>query len=563
MTPEQLFTHFDRLSEAPDAIPRLRGFVLDLAFRGALTNAQHGDGTAQDLLREIADVRSQSSSTSRVAGAAGAEAPPFDLPARWTWAKLEDIFAYDVGINRAPGELAPEGWLLDLEDIEKDTSVLLRRATVKERTPQSTKTEFQRGDILYGKLRPYLNKVIVAPEPGYATTEIVALRPYVPLPPRFCMLALRRPDVVERVTRLGQGTKMPRLRTKDALESFFPLPPRAEQRRIVVKVDELMALCDRLEAAQGKRERRRDRLATTALASLTAPQASASGTSFRDSAPFAIANVHRLFARPDQVAALRDAIHAIAVSGGLVRQDSSESIEHQLTEADAVRADVAVSDRRADPRPQTLLAEELRWNIPSAWVWRALADLVLFIDYRGKTPTKVASGIRLITAKNVKPRVIAAEPQEFISADEYGRWMTRGLPAVGDVLFTTEAPMGNASVVRSAERFALAQRIIDFRAYGAVDPDFLVLYLLSPQFQSILDHTATGLTAKGIKAAKLKRLPVAVPPLQEQRRIVAKVEELLRVSDELQDALSKVQANRVRLLDTLLRDALAGVGVGR
>jgi type I restriction enzyme S subunit len=76
-----------------------------------------------------------------------------------------------------------------------------------------------------GKLRPYLTKVLVADEPGYSTTEIVAIRPFVPLCSEYCALALRRPDFVDYVTRLGQGTKMPRLRTEDAIVSPFPLPP--------------------------------------------------------------------------------------------------------------------------------------------------------------------------------------------------------------------------------------------------------------------------------------------------------------------------------------------------
>jgi type I restriction enzyme S subunit len=96
--------------------------------------------------------------------------------------------------------------------------------------------------------------------------------------------------------------------------------------------------------------------------------------------------------------------------------------------------------------------------------------------------------------------------------------------------------MGNAAVVRLTERFALAQRVICFRLYGSLNPDFLVLQLLARPFQAILDKAATGLTAKGIgiKATKLKRLPIVVPPLAEQQRIVAKVDDLMAVCDKLE-----------------------------
>ena len=173
--------------------------------------------------------------------------PDQDLPRSWKWVALSTVFLYDAGIKQEPKALSPNMWLLELEDIEKDTGRLLTRVQASERKSKSTKSEFRVGDILYGKLRPYLNKTLVADEPGYSTTEIVALRSYLPLCSEYCALALRRSDFVNYVTNLGQGTKMPRLRTKDALVAPFPLPPLAEQYRIVTKVNELMTLCDQLE----------------------------------------------------------------------------------------------------------------------------------------------------------------------------------------------------------------------------------------------------------------------------------------------------------------------------
>jgi type I restriction enzyme S subunit len=204
-----------------------------------------------------------------------------------------------------------------------------------------------------------------------------------------------------------------------------------------------------------------------------------------------------------------------------------------------------------------LLAAECLWDVPPNWDWRGLADLALFIDYRGKTPTKTDSGIRLITAKNVRRGFINLEPEEFITEATYNAWMTRGLPRNGDILFTTEAPMGNAAVVRRDEKFGLAQRVINFRLYSDLDSDFMVLQLLSRSFQMILDKTATGLTAKGIKAAKLRRLPLAVPPLAEQHRIVAKVNELLALCDRLEAQLTTTQTESQRLLEAVLHEALS------
>ena len=116
--------------------------------------------------------------------------------------------------------------------------------------------------------------------------------------------------------------------------------------------------------------------------------------------------------------------------------------------------------------------------------------------------------------------------------------------------------MGNAATVRLHEKFGLAQRVINFRPYGDLDADFLVLQLLSLPFQEILDATATGLTAKGIKAAKLKRLPLAIPPIPEQRRIVAKVNQLMVLCDQLDARLTTNATARHQFLEATLEEGL-------
>lgn len=253
MNAERLFKNFDRLVNAPAAIPRFRRFILDLAVRGKLVPQDPSDEPASELLKRI------EAEKARLVKAGEIRKPkpllpvndgllPFLLPDSWSWVKLGSVFAYDAGLKAEPNRLPGDAWLLELEDIEKASGKIVQRLRVVDRSPKSIKSKFQLGDVLYGKLRPYLNKVVVADRPGFSTTEIVALRCYGESVPEYTCLALRRPDFVAYVTRLGQGTKMPRLRTEDAVSALFPLPPLAEQHRIVAKVDELMALCDEMEA---------------------------------------------------------------------------------------------------------------------------------------------------------------------------------------------------------------------------------------------------------------------------------------------------------------------------
>jgi type I restriction enzyme S subunit len=555
---DRLLAQFDRLGEAPDAVPTLRRFILDLAARGDLVEHDPDDRPASELIARtsLIDTTRPTSRNGSSAGSKTTSSITLAVPPIWEPIRLVEVaqvsygFAFDSSRFNTNQSGMP---LIRIRDISNATTEAYYDGEFDPRYIVKP------GDYLVGmdgnfNVRKWrggealLNQRVMRirewSEGVVADFMAILLQSYLDL------------------LHVGTSqTTVKHLSAKQVETIVLPLPPFNEQRRIVAKVDELMALCDRLEAAQLQRERRRDRLAVAALKVL-------SGCSYRDrsgvTGGVALDAMTHYLARPDQVSGLRATILGLGMKGCLVPQETSDgSVETQLSAADAVRAATSRHDRRAEAGQQPLLAADQRWEVPSSWDWRGLADLVLFIDYRGKTPTKVNAGVPLITAKNVKRGFIDREPREFIAKDEFERWMTRGLPRAGDVLFTTEAPMGNVSVVQSDERFALAQRVIDFRPYGAVDPDYLALFLLSPDFQGLLDRTATGLTAKGIKAAKLKRLPIAIPPMLEQRRIVAKVDKLMAVCDDLERSLAAVQTGRARLLDAVLREALAEGAPGR
>ncbi len=143
-----------------------------------------------------------------------------------------------------------------------------------------------------------------------------------------------------------------------------------------------------------------------------------------------------------------------------------------------------------------------------------------YVDYRGKTPAKTEEGIFLVTAKNVKDGYIDYEAsQEYISADDYDEVMHRGLPKIGDVLITTEAPCGNVAQV-DREDIALAQRIIKYRGHeNVIDNTYLKHYLLTPYFQGSLASKSSGGTVQGIKGSILHQLIIKHPGYEEQVKI--------------------------------------------
>jgi len=161
-------------------------------------------------------------------------------------------------------------------------------------------------------------------------------------------------------------------------------------------------------------------------------------------------------------------------------------------------------------------------DVPEHWDVQAFTRCAIEkADYRGATPTKTESGVFLVTARNVRKGWIDYEiSKEFVAEKDYLTIMRRGLPRLGDLLLTMEAPLGNAALV-DREDIALAQRVVRFRFDADVlESGFVLLTVLSPYFQNQLLRRATGSTAQGIKASKLPQLQLLVPPLTEQRAVL-------------------------------------------
>ena len=160
---------------------------------------------------------------------------------------------------------------------------------------------------------------------------------------------------------------------------------------------------------------------------------------------------------------------------------------------------------------------------------KPLGELCNFIDYRGKTPTKTEQGIPLITAKNVKQGFLSRNPEEFIAEKDYDSWMRRGFPKEGDLLFTTEAPLGNVARLGKFDRIALAQRIITLQCTSDLNSYYLLHALLSAKIKKNIEKQATGSTATGIRASELKKIKIPVPSSEQQHKfanLIIKIEQL-------------------------------------
>lgn len=247
-------------------VKQLRQNILQEAIEGKLTEEWrkenpvvkgNPDFDAEALFEKIQeekDLELLRNSKKKVFESIAENEQPFEIPEGWKWVRLGELCNFGNCQSIEPNSLKPNDWILDLEDIEKDTGRIISIRSFFENKSQSTKHIFHKGFVLYSKLRPYLNKVVIAPKNGYCTSEILPLDFGINNNSRYMQIVLMSPYFVSYTTRLSYGMKMPRLGTNDGKNACIPLPPLKEQKEIVSCVEKLLANVTGLEEQISERE---------------------------------------------------------------------------------------------------------------------------------------------------------------------------------------------------------------------------------------------------------------------------------------------------------------------
>ncbi len=483
------FDNFVTVADAPGGIAQLRSLILDLAVRGKL----------------IAQVRTE-------------EKPVFlsveglyVIPQNWVWCKLEDFADYGGRGNVLPNQIEPTDWILDLEDIEKTSSRLNCRVFASHRQTSSSKARFQVGDVLYGKLRPYLDKVLVADLQGYCTTEIVPIIPKLGIDSLWLRLSLKSPNFLAYVDEKSYGMKMPRLGTKDAKASIHAVPPLEEQKRIVAKVDELMALCDELEQ---KKKLGDDLRAATRASAIDAISTASNPEELNAAWKRIHENWTTIADTPESIASLRSLVLDLAVRGKLVEQVDIEGKGIDF---------VAMVSKR----PFVLeKLEKTRFSIPSTWTWSTFGKVSINRD---------------------SERIPISRPDREIRQGQYDYYGASGvIDSFDDYLFETPLLLigeDGANLVNRSTPIAFiahGRYWVNNHAHviDSVSEEAL-RYLAIAINEMDLKPFLTGTAQPKLNQAKLNQLQIPVPPLAEQKRIVAKVDELMALCDELEKSLKE------------------------
>jgi type I restriction enzyme S subunit len=523
MNAAQVLDYFNQISEAPDALLRLRRFILHLAMRGR-------------FVRSKADWQSVTLGDLGEWGSGGtpAKSHPEYYGGHIPWLVIGDL--NNSVVLKAETHITEAG-------LKNSSAKLVESGTVLIAMYGSI------GKLGIAGMRCATNQAIAycVPDEKIVTRQFLLL-----------LLKALREDLLAK----GQGGAQQNISQKILKSHQVRIPPLADQCAIVTEVDELMALCDRLEAARVEREATRSRLTTASLARLNVPDSNPG--IFADHAGFALDNIASLTTRPDQVKQLRQAILDLAVRGYLALQDpQDESASELLKRIAAEKAKLAGQGgirqrdavRQADPGG-------LPFSVRPGWVAATIEQVLVELQTGPFGSSLHQSDYQVGGVPVVNPASIQNEQIIPIGKMAVGKATLERLASfklrAGDIVMGRRGEMGRCAVVTEREAgWLCGTGSLILRTPSCVCPRFFVLLIGSPYVRQYLGGSAIGSTMQNLNQRILLNLVIGLPPLAEQRRIVAKVDELMMLCDRLEASLTLGESSRGRLLEVVLHEALA------
>ena len=434
-----------------------------------------------------------------------ADEVPFDIPETWEWARLGMISTYSHTKQKINAQNAdPKMWGLDLEDIEKGGR-LLEQKTVEERKAVGDKTFFDSGDILYSKLRPYLLKILVAPDCGICTPEIVPFKMLGKLDPEYIVAFLKCPYVDGVINSVTYGVKMPRVGTETMTELLVPIPPLSEQKRIVEKLNEVTPFTDSYAEAYVR-----------------------------------AAELNQQF--PDL---LKKSILQEAVQGKLVPQDPDDepasvllerirAEKEQLIKAGKIKSDKheSVIFRRDNSHYEKLdgiercIDDEIPFDIPDNWRWVRWGNISESIQYGYNAPAKDKGRIKMVRISDIQNNIVLWDTVPYceIAESDIGTYLLQ----TNDILFArTGGTVGKSYLVQEVPEEAIyAGYLIRTRYSQWLCPQYLKFFMESELYWSQLRNGTIATAQPNCNGKTLGKMLLPIPPLSEQYRIVEKVNAL-------------------------------------
>lgn len=479
---------------------QLKNAILQQAIQGKLVEQRVEEGTGQELFEAIQDEKKNLIEEGKLKKQKAlpditADEIPFEIPDSWKWVRLGEISTYSQTkkkINVA--EIDTPMWSLDLEDIEKESGKIIRRVMTNDRKISGEKIIFKKEQILYSKLRPYLKKILIAPDKGVCSSELVPFDMIGYCDSRFIVYVLKSAYVDFLINSVTYGVKMPRVGTDTMINLLIPLPPLDEQKRIVEKIEELLPLVERYEKAWTRLE-----------------------------------ELNKKFPIDMQKAILGQAIQ-----GKLVEQKSEEGTGQELFEAiqDEKKKLIEEGKLKKQKVLPDITEDEIPFEIPETWKWVRLGDLAKVTGgYAFKSNEFTEQGVRVIRISDFNENGFV---NSKIVRHSYDDTLQMFLIEKKNILLCmTGGTVGKSLFVRDLEEPMMTnQRVATIKIHHNLFPEYINYNVLSPIVQKTILLSKNS-TNDNISMDTIKSFLIPLPPLAEQKRIVEKIEELLPLVEKL------------------------------
>jgi type I restriction enzyme S subunit len=569
MENDLLLQQFDLLATAPGGVAKLRELILSLAVQGKLVSQDPADEPARELLKRIRAEKDRLIAEGKIKRdkpltAITDDEQPFELPSGWVWSCLATIGV----IN--PRNDAPDDTLASFVQMSS-IPVEFSAAHVSELRPwkdiKSGFTQFAEGDVGVAKITPCFENgkstvfQNLSNRIGAGTTELHIVRPLGGIERRYVLLYLKTPSFLKEGEAVMTGSAGQKRLPRSYFECKpFPLPPLAEQFRIVTRVEELMRVCDALEAKDQHQASHHRQLVQTLLGTLTDADldpGSAKPTQYAWQR--VAAHFDTLFDRPRAIDALEQTILQLAVRGQLVPQDPTDEPASELLKRIRTEKDRLIAEGKIKrDKPLVAIAEDERsFELPEGWEWVRVADICSIVtDGEHLTPERCddPSAVPLVTAKNVRSEAMDYRQTDYVPHAVAEQCWKRCKPETGDILMVSVgATLGRLTVLREPIDMVLVRSVTVLRpVHVAVDVSYLALHLMAPATQIEIWANVKQSAQPCLYLAKSAALTVALPPLPEQARIVARVAHLRRLCAELRQHLTQSLNTQAALAEAMV-----------
>ncbi|MBL4237346.1 restriction endonuclease subunit S [Vibrio fluvialis] len=543
-------------------VKKLRELILELAVRGKLVPQDPNDEPASVLLERIAAEKAQLVKEKKIKKPRKYEpiddnSLPFNIPSSWKWARIEAL-GHDLGQKKPDKTFT----YVDVGSINKELGYIDEPSILEHsEAPSRARKLVQKNTVIYSTVRPYLLNIAVIdrdfnPEP-IASTAFAIIHPLSGISSSYIYRYLRSPSFIEYVESVQTGIAYPAINDKQFFFGLIPVPPSAEQHRIVAKVDELMALCDQLEQQTEDSIEAHQVLVTTLLDTL--PNSADADELMQNWARIS-EHFDTLFTTEESIDQLKQTILQLAVMGKLVPQDPSDEPASELLKRIAEEKAQLVKEKKIKKEKALppISEDQKPFELPNGWEWCRFNDAIDVRDGTHDSP-KDATGTNtypLITSKNFINGKIDFDNARQISSEDHFEIIKRSQVDKLDILFSMiGGNIGNQVIVEDERDFSI-KNVALFKYYNVryTYPYFVFLY--TQNLAKDLQTKAVGGAQPFISLGALRSLLFALPPREEQEKIVTKVKELMVLCDQLIARLKESQATQIHLTDAIVARAV-------